>query len=202
MSGDAPLRIIYSSMLNYLSFLSLLISAEKRRKFKKDQFLDMYLNSQDKGGSTTQCSCTPLSKDIWWRLCFTHGSFARHRKNHAVNLRKLLCILHLKELNSIVYWSVLNYSCHWTQIYSTIDLTGKIWNDLGLLFGDPQVKEILTLVLLSVAYVASLNWNCVYALPPFPRCPARTHKTSARTLKQESPANPYKNSIKKTSVHQ
>ena len=41
--------IIYSGMLNNLSFLSLLIRAEKPKKFSKDRFLNMYLNSPDKG---------------------------------------------------------------------------------------------------------------------------------------------------------
>lgn len=59
--------------------------------------------------------------------------------------------MHFWELHLIIYRSVLNYSCHWIQIYAAIDLEGKILNDLGSVFGDPQVKENLTLVLLNVA---------------------------------------------------
>lgn len=59
--------IIYSGMLNNLSFLSLLIRAEKLKKFRKDRFLNMYLNSPGKGRShqTGQvCLCTHISNDI------------------------------------------------------------------------------------------------------------------------------------------
>lgn len=69
-------------------------------------------------------------------------------------------MLHFWELHLIIYRSVLNYSCHWIQIYATIDLEGKILNDLGSVFGDPQVKENLTLVLLSVVRSHLLRLLC------------------------------------------
>lgn len=42
------------------------------------------------------------------------------------------CIQFSWELHTIIYRSVLNYACHWIQIYAAIDLEGKILNDFGV----------------------------------------------------------------------
>lgn len=110
-----------------------------------------------------------------WLLCFTHTR-ARILCNAWLHSpcqsRKLLCTSHHRELHPIVYRFVLNYSCHWAQIYATIDLARKIWNDLGLLCDDLWVKEILTLVLLSWHLSFLTCAVCARALPSFPapRC--------------------------------
>ena len=66
--------IIYSSMLNNLSFLSLLIRAEKRKKFSRDRFLDMYLNSRVKAYPHRGAAVTPSLVSIVSPLIlsFTH----------------------------------------------------------------------------------------------------------------------------------
>lgn len=52
------------------------------------------------------------------------------------------------------------------KIYAAIDPVRKIWNELGLLFDDPQVKEVLTLVLLSVASVSGYLFIHFFLSPP------------------------------------
>lgn len=67
-------------MLNNLSFLSLLIRAEKRKKFTKDRFLNMYLNSPDKGTEPPNravCYCTHMPNIM--------SVFALAKEMHPVN---------------------------------------------------------------------------------------------------------------------
>lgn len=75
--------IIYSGMLNNLSFLSLLIRAEKPKKFRKDRFLNTHLNSPDKGTeppNRTTCvyAHTYYSVGLFFVSCTNHEqSFSR-----------------------------------------------------------------------------------------------------------------------------
>lgn len=91
---------------------------------------------------------THKKRTFYCFVYYTNSVSVRSFLNNSVNL--IVCMLHFWELRLIIYRSGLNYSCHWIQIYAAIDLEGKILNDLGSVFGDPQVKENLTLVLLSV----------------------------------------------------
>lgn len=108
--------IIYSGMLNNLSFLSLLIRAEKPKKFRKDRFLNTYLNSPDKGTvPPNRAMC--VYAHTYYSVGLFFVSCARIMSKALVDTscqsRKLFCICDHRELHSIVYRSVLNYSCHW-----------------------------------------------------------------------------------------
>lgn len=106
-------------MLNNLSFLSLLIRAEKPKKFRKDRFLNMYLNLPDKGTeppNRARCvyahTCLIL-QCVFFSIPTCARTLGKALGDSSCQSQKLLCMCDHREWHSIVYRSVLNYSCHW-----------------------------------------------------------------------------------------
>lgn len=106
--------IIYSGMLNNLSFQYLLIRAEKPKKIQKTLISLYEPDKRIKGGDTKiklRCACA--QECLIWFFFLTICSHLLAFCSPSCQSSKLLCICDHREYRSIVYRSVLNYSCHW-----------------------------------------------------------------------------------------
>lgn len=104
VGGFAIDIIIYSGMLNNLSFQYLLIRAEKPKKIQKT-LISLY--EPDKRRRHKNKTSMPYMI-FFLTICLHLLAFC----NPSCQSSKLLCICDHREYRSIVYRSVLNYSCH------------------------------------------------------------------------------------------
>lgn len=144
-------------MLNNLSFPSLLIGAKIQKKFKTDWFL--CINSRK----------APVPPDA--RSCL-HISAVQVFLSWIISIFKHI-VMHLWPRGAESYCLWIHFKLFLSlspKIYAAIDPVRKIWNELGLLFDDPQVKEVLTLVLLSVASVSGYIFIHLFFPLPLGHC--------------------------------